>query len=204
VNTISNDKVKALGQVSPSDVEKLFADREQELHLKVDATRDAYSGFIFPINRADFTAVSQILDISDETARVLYKKGKAFSTFKPSGSAMAHITNHIFGASILALRGKNLDTGLSSVSDANIAEIVLKNEGIVLEIAEARVSWFGRIFFPAAAFSNAIAVFGGIVTQDAMYDLASRYRYAAVAGKRKTVRGDFGIGVWLSLLGLAA
>ncbi len=86
----------------------------------------------------------------------------------------------------------------------NLAELVLKNEAIVLEIAESRSSWFGRIFFPASAFSNAIAVFGGKVTPEAVYDLASKYGYAATAGNRKTVRGDFGIGVWLTLLGNAS
>jgi hypothetical protein len=73
-----------------------------------------------------------------------------------------------------------------------------------LEIAEIRSSWFGRIFFPAVAFSNAIAVFGGKVTPEAIYELADKYGYSATAGNRKTVRGDFGIGIWLTLLGVAS
>jgi hypothetical protein len=73
-----------------------------------------------------------------------------------------------------------------------------------MEIADARVTWFGRIYFPAAAFSNAIEVFGGKVSPDAIYALAEKYGFAAPAGSRKTVRGDFGIGVWLTLLGSAS
>jgi hypothetical protein len=189
--------------VTASEVEKLFATQEQDLHRKIDATRDAYFGFIFPINSDDFRAVSHAFGIADDAARVLFKQGRAFSTFKVSGRSAGQLTNHIFGASILALRGKSLETGLGAVTDENISEIVRANESVVLEIAEARSSWFGRIYFPAAAFSNAISVFGGKVTPEALYELAGRYGYAATAGERKTVRGDFGIGVWLTLLGLA-
>jgi hypothetical protein len=74
---------------------------------------------------------------------------------------------------------------------------------VVLEIAEARTTWFGRIFLPATAFANAIAVFGGKVNPDGIYAVAGKHGYAATAGERKTVRGDFGIGVWLALLGRA-
>ena len=74
-------------------------------------------------------------------------------------------------------------------------------EDAVMEIAEARVTWFGRIYFPAQAFANAISVFGGKVSADAIYSLAEKYGFSAPAGERKTVRGDFGIGVWLTLLG---
>jgi hypothetical protein len=198
----TSEKLTTLEHVSASDVEKLFAAKERELHRKVDATRDAYLGFIFPINRADFQAVSQALDIRSETREVLYRKGKAFSTFTPLGRH-GQITNHIFGAAILSLRGKSLDTGLGSVSDKNMPDIVAKNEDTVLEIAEARASWFGRIYFPASAFSNAIAVFGGKVTPKAIYALSDKYGYAASAGERQTVRGDFGIGAWLTLLARA-
>ena len=82
-------------------------------------------------------------------------------------------------------------------------DIVAKNEDTVLEIAEARASWFGRIYFPASAFSKAIAVFGGKVTPKAIYALSDKYGYAASAGERQTVRGDFGIGAWLTLLARA-
>jgi hypothetical protein len=196
---------KSLASVTSGQVEELFKKKSAELHRKVDQTRDAYFGFIFPINRDDFRAVANALNIPNEAAQVLHAKGTAFSTFQRTGrSGGRSITNHIFGASILALRGKSLDTGLSSVTDRNLAEIVTANEDAVFEIAEARSSWFGRIFFPAAAFSNAIAVFGGKVKADVIYDLASKYGYAAQAGERKTVRGDFGIGVWLTLLGVAS
>ena len=198
----TSEKLTALERVSVSDVENLFVAKERELHRKVDATRDAYLGFIFPINRSDFQAVSQALDIPPETREVLYRKGKAFSTFKTRGR-QGQITNHIFGAAILSLRRKSLDTGLNSVSDKSVPDIVAKNEDTVLEIAEARASWFGRIYFPASTFSNAIAVFGGKVTPKAMYALADRYGYAASAGERQTVRGDFGIAVWLALLARA-
>jgi hypothetical protein len=119
-------EITALARISANDVAKLFAEKERELHGKVDATRDAYFGFIFPINRNDFEAVSQALDIPAEASRMLYQKGKAFSTFKPSGRG-GQITNHIFGASILALRGKSLDDGLSSVNDKSVGDIVAKN-----------------------------------------------------------------------------
>ena len=140
--------------------------------------------------------------MGDGAAEALYKKGEAFSTFRPNGQG-GRITNHIVGASILALRGKDLDTGLGSVTDNSLAGVVLQNENTVMEIAKVRASWFGRIFFPAVAFANAIAVFGGTVSPDALFDLAQKYGFAALAGERKTVRGDFGIGVWLTLLGKA-
>jgi hypothetical protein len=192
---------KELRSVKHSEVEALFAQREHELHKKVDETRDAYFGFIFPINRQDFQAVAHALDLNPEAARTLYKKGKAFSTFKPGGRS--HITNHIFGASILSLRGKDLNSGLGSVTDESLARHVAQHEDTVFEIAEARASWFGRIYFPAQAFANAISVFGGKVSAGAVYSLAEKHGFAAPAGTRKTVRGDFGIGVWLTLLGTA-
>jgi hypothetical protein len=198
----TSEKLIALERVSASEVEKLFVTKERELHRKVDTTRDAYLGFIFPINRSDFQAVSQALDILPETREALYRKGKAFSTFKPRGRT-GQITNHIFGAAILSFRGKSLDTGLNSVSDKSMPDIVTKNEDTVMEIAEARASWFGRIYFPANTFSQAIAVFGGKVTPKAMYSLSDKHGYAASAGERQTVRGDFGIAVWLTLLARA-
>lgn len=196
-------RTNPLAKVSPRDVENLFTKMASDLHRKVDQTRDAYFGFIFPVTRTDFKAVARALDIDDQAARTLFRRGTEFSTFQPTGRVPGTITNHIVGASILALRGKQLDTGLGSVLDKNVIELVQENEEIVLEIAEARSSWFGRIFFPASAFSNAIAVFGGNVSPDAFYDLACKYGYGATAGDRRTVRGDFGIGVWLTLLSVA-
>jgi hypothetical protein len=195
-------KLKSLHEVARGEVEDLFASHAAELHNKVDATRDAYFGFIFPVTHDDFRVVAQALDMSNETAEALYKKGRAFSTFRPAGRG-GRITNHIVGASILALRGKDMDTGLASVTDHTLGEVVAQNEDAVMEIADARASWFGRIFFPARAFANAIAVFGGTVSPDAIYALAEKYGFAALAGERETVRGDFGIGVWLTLLGKA-
>jgi hypothetical protein len=195
------DKGKLLSSVTKVEVDQLFDKREQELHQKVDETRDAYFGFIFPVNQSDFQAVAHALELSPDTARRLYRRGKAFSTFKPGGRS--GLTNHIVGSSILALRGKDLNSGLSSVTDQDIAQLVSQHEDAVLEIADARVTWFGRIYFPAAAFANAIGVFGGKVSPDAIYALAEKYGFAAEAGNRKTVRGDFGIGVWLTLLGTA-
>jgi hypothetical protein len=197
------EKGKSLKDVTPAEVEVLFAQRAPELHRKVDNTRDAYFGFIFPITRDDFGAVAQSMEMSEATATVLYKKANAFSTFRPVGQRGGQVTNHILGTSILALRGKDLNTGLDAITDKNLAEIVSDNKDIVLKIADARASWFGRIFFPTAAFSRAIAVFGGKVSSDAIYGLAEKYGFAAKAGNRKTVRGDFGIGVWLTLLGKA-
>jgi hypothetical protein len=197
-----NDSI-TLDNVSANDVESLYSSKSSDLHRKIDETRDAYFGFIFPINRSDFNSVVNALNIKGEMAQMLYRQGKALSTFQAPDRRSGGLTNHIFGTSILALRGKDLDTGLSSVTDDNLADLVRKNEDVVLEIAEARVSWFGRIFFPAAAFSNAIGVFGGKVSPEAVYELASRYGFAAKAGQRITVRGDFGIAVWLTLLGTA-
>ena len=195
-------RLKTLSDVTPKDVENLFAKHANKLHEKVDDTRDAYFGFIFPINRADFRAVAVALNIDESTGRLLYKGGTAFSTFMPKGRKGARqITNHIVGSSILALRGRDLDNGLDVVTDKTLAEYIQKYEGTALEIAEARTSWFGRIYFPAAAFSNALAVFGAKVTPDTFFDLAVQYGYGNVAGERKTIRGDFGIGVWLALLG---
>lgn len=191
-----------LSAVTHSQVDTLFDAREKELHQKVDETRDAYFGFIFPINQQDFQAVAHALELDPVAARTLYKRGKAFSTFKPNGRG-GRITNHIVGSSILALRGKDLNSGLGSVTDQNLEQLVSQHEDAVMEIADARVTWFGRIYFPAAAFSNAIAVFGGKVSPDAMYALAEKHGFAASAGTRKTIRGDFGIGVWLTLLGMA-
>lgn len=197
------DRTKSLSKVTARDVKTLYTKQASELHRKIDETRDAYFGFIFPVTRDDLSAVTRALEIPDEATRAIFDHGRAFSTFLINDRDSRKITNHIFGTSVLALRGKPLDTGLSSVTDQNIKEIVKKNQDAVLEIAEARSSWFGRIFFPAAAFSNAIAVFGGKVSEKSLYDVATEYGYAAQAGKRKTIRGDFGIGVWLTLLAVA-
>lgn len=191
-----------LARVSSKDVRKVFSDKAEELHKKLDQTRDAYFGFIFPVNRADFWSVTAALDMNDDAARALYKEGSSFSSFRPNGLP-GQITNHIVGASFLALRGRSLDTGLSSATNAGIVPFVEQHAAVVLEIAAARASWFGRIYFPAAAFSNAIGVFGGKVSPDAVHKLSAKYGYAATAGSRKTVRGDFGIGLWLALLGLS-
>lgn len=193
---------KSLNSISAQEVTSLFSKREDELHRKVDDTRDAYFGFIFPINRQDFQAVAHALDLPPEAASALYKHGRAFSTFKPTGRG-GHLTNHIVGSSILALRGKDLNSGLSSVSDATFGNLVAKYESIALEIADARVTWFGRMYFPAVAFSNAIGVFGGKVSPEAIHKVAENYGFAGMAGSRQTIRGDFGIGVWLALLGNA-
>jgi len=196
------ERSKSLSAVTRAEVEQLFAKRGDELHRKVENTRDAYFGFIFPVTRDDFLAVARSLHMSADVTEALYEQGKAFSTFRPGGRGR-HITNHIVGTAILALRGKELDTGLASVTDQSLQEIIGEHEDSVLEIAEARATWFGRIFFPAAAFSNAMAVFGGKASPNAVYTLAAQYGFAALAGERQTVRGDFGIGVWLTLLGNA-
>lgn len=194
---------KNLNAVDIDDVEKLYKTFEKKLHEKIDATRDAYFGFIFPIGRADLAAVSDAFELNPSVAQLIYKKSKSLSTFRAPGAKFGQLTNHIYGASILALRGRSLDTGLRTVSDQNIGKIVSLNEDVVLEIAGIRASWFGRIYFPAQAFSNAIAVFGGRVSPDALFQLAKKYGYASAAGARKTIRGDFGIAVWLTLLGRA-
>jgi hypothetical protein len=85
----------------------------------------------------------------------------------------------------------------------SLEKLVTSNIETVLEIVDARSSWFGRIFFPSSAFSNAIGVFGGKVSPEVFFDVASKYGYSAIAGKRKVVRGDFGIAVWLTVLGKA-
>ncbi|WP_025809354.1 hypothetical protein [Pseudomonas chlororaphis] len=192
-----------LSSVTCEDVELLYKEKERHLHEKIDATRDAYFGFIFPINRSDLSAVSEAFELDYKVAQLIYKKSKNFSTFKVPGRKFGQLTNHIYGASVLALRGKSLDTGLESVSDRSINELVAVNEDVILEVAGVRASWFGRIFFPAQAFSNAISVFGGNVSPEALYALAKDYGYASAAGSRNTIRGDFGIALWLTLLARA-
>lgn len=194
---------KQLSSVTVDEVEKLYKAQEKQLHEKIDATRDAYFGFIFPINRADLSAVSQAFELPVDVAQSIYKQSKKFSTFRTPGSKFGQLTNHIYGATILALRGKNLDKGLASVSDQSLPKLISANEDVILEIAQIRSSWFGRIYFPSQAFCNAIAVFGGKVSPDTLFDSAKKYGFASVAGTRKTVRGDFGIALWLTLLGRA-
>ncbi|HSL01954.1 MAG TPA: hypothetical protein VK901_00265 [Nitrospiraceae bacterium] len=196
--------LKHLNSVTVEDVEKLYKEHEKQLHEKIDATRDAYLGFIFPINRADLSAVSEALELSPTVAQLIYRKSKSFSTFRSPGRKFGQLTNHIYGASILALRGKSLDTGLNTVTNDNVRKLAAANEDVILEIAGMRASWFGRIYFPAQAFANAIAVFGGKVGPEVLFDLAEKYGYASVAGVRKTIRGDFGIALWLTLLGRAS
>lgn len=191
-----------LSTVSPDDVARVFAERANELHSKVDATRDAYFGFIFPVNRRDLNNISDALGLTPEVARSLYQQGTSFSTFSLDGRRR-QITNHIVGSSLLALRGKDLDTGLSSVTSESVEGLVRENEDSVLEIASARASWFGRIYFPAVAFENAIGVFGGDASAESLFALAKAYGYASEAGARFTIRGDFGIAVWLTLLATA-
>jgi hypothetical protein len=199
----NSSDIKHLSSITSKDVEILYKEKEKQLHEKIDATRDAYLGFIFPINRSDLSAVSEAFGLDSNVAQLIYKKSKDFSTFKAPGRKFGQLTNHIYGASILALRGKSLDTGLKSVTDRSIKELTANNEDVILEIAGVRASWFGRIYFPAIAFSNAIAVFGGKVSPEALFDLATTYGYASVAGSRNTIRGDFGIALWLTLLGRA-
>jgi hypothetical protein len=191
-----------LSRVTASQVGELFATKSDVLHKKVDATRDAYLGFIFPITGADFRSVSEIFGLQYETAQALVKEGTKFSSFA-QGNGQRHLTNHIYGASLLALRGKSLDSGLSSVDDKTLERLVKENLQIVLDIAEVRATWFGKIYFPSATFVNAIGVFGGKVSPGAIYELAQAHGFGAVAGQRQTIRGDFGIAVWLMLLGFA-
>jgi hypothetical protein len=193
---------KDLAEVTAPEVDALFAERARELHAKVDATRDAYFGFIFPVTRRDFHAVIEAFNFDRAAARALYERGTTFSTFHPR-RRRGQITNHIVGGSMLALRGKDLDTGLEAVTDANLEAFIEDNEMAIDEIAEARRSWFGRIFFPAQAFANAIQVFGGRVSPEAIYRIAEEHGFAAAAGERQTVRGDFGIALWLTLLARA-
>ena len=189
-------------QVTPKDVEALFSSKANELHAKVDATRDAYLGFIFPITRADLDSVAAAVDLPADAARAIFSAGTRFSSFKIVGRG-GSITNHITGAALLAARGKSLDTGLEIVNDTSLKKLVRENETAIISIADARSSWFGRIFFPAEAFANAIQVFGGKVSPGAVFDVAAEYGFAATAGTRKTVRGDFGIATWLTLLARA-
>jgi hypothetical protein len=193
--------LKKINEVTPKDVTTLFSSMEKELHKKVDDTRDAYFGFIFPISLDDFRGVSSVFQLHADTAKELLKVGRKFSSFKKVGRDLGTLTNHIYGASILTLRGRDLNTGLSDVNDKNLGGYVAKNENIVMDIAEIRSTWFGKMYFPAQAFSNAIGVFGGKVSAEAVYELASKYGYSAIATKRQTIRGDFGIAVWLMLLG---
>ena len=199
---MSTTATRSLEQVTAEDVDKLYASHGEELHRKIDATRDAYLGFIFPVNKSDLLAVADALEIPKKVTRQIYKSGAAFSSFRTS-MGRSHVTNHIVGASILALRHKSLDTGLNSVTDTTFPNLVKAHEDTILEIAEARATWFGRIYFPSIAFSNAINVFGGKVSPDVFFDVADKLHYAAIATDRKTVRGDFGIATWLTLLGKA-
>ncbi len=73
-------EVKMLSAVRQAEVDDLFVQHEQELHRKEDDTRNAYLGFIFPINQQHFQAVAHALDLDGETARTLYNQGKRFST----------------------------------------------------------------------------------------------------------------------------
>ncbi len=94
---------KSLSDVTVKDIDALFSTRAKELHQKVDETRDAYLGFIFPINRNDFKALTYALNIPNEVGTRLYKNGKAFSSFRAVNHSFGQLTNHIVGASILAL-----------------------------------------------------------------------------------------------------
>ncbi len=192
---------KKLSEVTAQDVTNLFTRMEKELHQKVDDTRDAYFGFIFPISLDDFRGVNAVFKLNVDAARQLLKSGRIFSSFVKAGRGSGTITNHIYGASLLTLRGRDLNTGLTEVNDTTLIEYVKKYENIVMDIADIRSSWFGKMYFPAQAFANAISVFGGKVSPDTIYEIASKYGYSAVATKRQTIRGDFGIAVWLTLLG---
>ncbi len=145
----------ALSDVGSREVTELFSNRADELHTKVNATRDAYLGFIFPIGRSDFREVSEIFGLKYDVAQTLYREGSAFSTFRPNGGT-GHLTNHIMGASFLALRGKSLNEGLNTVDNKSLPGVIKGNERVVLEVAQTRSSWFGRIYFPSVAFANAI------------------------------------------------
>jgi hypothetical protein len=132
--------LKKLAEVLPKDVTALFSSMEKEMHKKVDETRDAYFGFIFPISLDDFRGISSVFQLNADTTKELLKAGRSFSSFKKVGRGTATLTNHIYGASILTLRGRDLNTGLADVTDKNIAEYVSKNEHIVMDIAEIRSS----------------------------------------------------------------
>jgi hypothetical protein len=200
---MSTSKVRTLRQVTVADVDALYAKRADELHRKVDQTRDAYFGFIFPITKTDLMAVSSALGLERDAASQLFKLGRAFSTFRASSAKLGGLTNHITGAALLALRHPSLDTGLAAVTDSTLAKFVSEHEDSIVEITEARASWFGRIFFPAQAFCNAMNVFGAKVSPEVLFNIADKHDFAALAGERQTIRGDFGIAVWLTLLGKA-
>jgi hypothetical protein len=190
-------------EVSASKVGELWSKNKDELHSKIDSTRDAYFGFIFPVDAADVDKLSAIFGFSAEVGASLTHAARDHSTFRRNRNGEGQLTNHITGAFLLLMRGKTLDTGLSAVTDNTLRSLVEKNIDTVFAIAEARASWFGRIYFPSIAFANAISVFGGKVSAGAFYDLAESYGQSASAGARQTVKGDFGIAVWLTLLGRA-
>lgn len=200
---MSSPSIRTLSSVSVADIDQLYAQKSDEMHRKVDQTRDAYFGFIFPVNRADLLAVAGALGLHGDVARRLYTLGRSFSTFKAPGSKATGITNHIVGTSLLALRHDSLDKGLARVTDATLAALVAEHEDTIGEITEARASWFGRIYFPVMAFCNALNVFGAVVGPKALFEVAEKHGAAAMAGQRQTIRGDFGIAVWLTLLGKA-
>ena len=189
--------------VRPEDVERLFRTKGEELHRKIDETRDAYCGFIFPVTRPDLLALTSAFDIDPKVAGAIYREGQRFSTFAPEGRGPSQITNHIVGATLLALRNRDLGNGLESVTDASILELARAREAEILEVAAARSGWFGRIYFPCQAFSNALGVFGAKVSPETVYTLGKEYGYAAQAGQRRTLRGDFGIALWLAALAFA-
>lgn len=193
--------IKLLSSVTANDVATLYQEKEQELRQKIDDTRDAYLGYIFPMDRSDFQAVQAAFGIEEMAGRKLYELGTGITSFVPNGIGPGTLTNHIVGSSVLALRGRSLDTGLSSLTDQNLASMVDDYQSIIYEIANARRTWFGKIFFPADAFANALSVFGGTVSGNKLFEVASLYGFGNFANTRKTIRGDFGIGVWLALLG---
>jgi hypothetical protein len=203
VRTMNSKSQREISTVDADAIRKLYQSDGDSLHRKIDETRDAYFGFIFPVTRSDLYAVASALGVQPSTADAIFSEGRSFSTFAPEGRRPTEITNHIVGATLLAARGKNLDDGLGSVDDKTVVELVRERESEVLEVAAARSEWFGRIYFPCQAFANALGVFGGRVSPEAFFALGQQYGYAARAGKRQTVRGDFGIAVWLTLLAFA-
>ena len=67
----SRESLNSLCDVTPKDVETLYSNHEKQLRQKIDATRDAYFGFIFPMERGDFKAVQSALGIDEATGRKL-------------------------------------------------------------------------------------------------------------------------------------
>lgn len=154
-----------------------------------ERTKAAYHDLEYEMTRDEFAQLNQALGINATTASAIFDYIRLnLSGWKSENSDILRDT--FFTSSLLALRGKSVMDGLSSLNEAGLEALVKKNFSLIKAV-ESTMSWFGRLYLPSNALSDMLAVFGAKISPDFAYNLALQYDAAGTSTNGKFVRFDF-------------